>query len=354
MSSRDLIDFGIEIDEDQVGLEVAVNIWMIGDIVIKAMLSPIEGVVFPYHFYYYDKDDTSIWGEGIPTVMRHPQKLFNAGVRAMLDNAAIAAGPIIEANVDLLDMDEDPRDVYPFRVYLREGQGMEATAEAIRVHYMQPYTNEYMALIQFFMSAADEVTAIPRYLYGETNKIGGAGRTATGLSMLMGAANIALKDQIKNFDDGITVPFIKAMYFWNMDFSLKEYIKGDFNVVAKGSTSLIAREVQAESLSQFLNITNNEIDQMYLKRDSALRAMVKIMDLDDFDLIKDANTVLLEENARKQAMAEERDFEKQLAMIKAQSGGHMAQSPAAMTGQRPSMERLPGTALERGNIPEVT
>lgn len=326
LSTDKLIDLGIELDEEEMGIEVAANIWMLGPIIVKAIVSPIEGVNLPYHFYYYDKDDTSIWGEGIPTIMRDSQKMFNASVRAMLDNAAISAGPIIEANTDLLDPSEDPRDIYPFRVFLRDGQGMEASAQAIRVETLPSYTSEFMAMIDFFMTAADEVTAIPRYMYGDSTNVGGAGKTASGLSMLMGAANVSLKDQIKNFDDGVTKPFIKALYFWNMEFNPKEHIKGDFAVKAKGSTSLIAREVRQEHLNNFLAITNNEVDLMYTKRHNILREMVKIMDLDDLDLIKDENTVEMEQKARQKQMEEDRQFEKELALLKAKSGGHMPQN----------------------------
>ena len=322
LSTDELAQVGVDVDEEVLGLDVAANVWMLGPVVIKAMISPIEGVAFPYHWYYYDKDDSSIWGEGIPSIMRDPQKLLNAAVRAMLDNAAMSAGPIIEVNTDLVDSSENPRDVYPFRVFLREGQGMEATAPAVRVYNVKSYTREFMSMIDFFMSASDEVTAIPRYMYGDTNNVGGAGKTASGLSMLMGAANVTLKDQVKNFDDGITKPFIKALYFWNMEFNDKEHIKGDFAVVAKGSSSLIAREVKAEAINQFLSITNNPTDLMFTRRDNVLRELVKIMDLDDMELIKGKNQVAIEQESRNKQMEEDKAFEQKLQMMKADSGGH--------------------------------
>jgi hypothetical protein len=343
LSADELRKSGVDIPEE-FELEVAANVWLLGDIIIKANVSQVEGVRLPYHFYYYDKDDTSIWGEGIPSIMRDAQKLFNASVRAMLDNAAISAGPIIEANTDLLEPNEDPKDLYPFRVFLRDGQGSDAAAQAIRVYSLPSYTNEFMAMINFFMSASDEVTAIPRYMYGDTQNVGGAGKTASGLSMLMGAANVTVKDQIKNFDDGITLPFIKGLYFWNMEFNPKENIKGDYEVMAKGSTSLIAREVKAESLITFMNVTNNPTDLMYTKRDNVLREYTKVLDLDDMDLIKDPNTVKIEEQSRAEAQKEAEDFEKQIAMIKAQSGGHMSNDPGVSTNAGDPTKSLGGGA----------
>jgi hypothetical protein len=187
-------------------------------------------------------------------------------------------------------------------------------------------------------------------MYGD-QQIGGAGKTATGLSMLMGAANVTLKDQVKNFDDGITIPFIRSLYFWNMEYNTKEYIKGDFNIVARGSTSLVAREVKAESLKEFMQVTGNEVDLRYLQRDNILREYAKVLDLDDLELIKDPNTVAIEEEARAEAEAKDQAFLKELAMVKATSGGHM--KPEQGQIERPQMENLSPEELQSGKIPAV-
>lgn len=357
LCADDLEDIpGVNIPSELKGLDVAANVWMVGQCIIKAVISKIEGAQIPYHWYYFDKDETSIWGEGIPAMMRDTQKLLNATCRAMIDNAAISAGPIVEANKDLLLQGEDPTDLYPFRVFQRQGIGMEANVQAIRVTSLPSYTREFMTLMELWMTMADETTAVPRYMYGETQNVQGAGRTATGLSMLMGAANIVLKDQIRNFDDGITKPFIKAMYFWNMRLNPKQDIKGDFNVQPRGSTSLIAKEVRAEHLNTFLALTNNPVDLAITNRDVLLREMAKSLDLSDLNLIKPPAQVKVEgEQAGAQAEAD-KEFAKEIAMIKAKSGGHMGSAganPNDPSGGVPSMERLPPQQLEQGQIPEV-
>ena len=357
INTDDLKDVpNVTIPPELQGLEVAANIWMLGPMIIKAILSQIEGVTFPYFWYYFDKDETSIFGEGIPISMKDAQKLINASCRAMIDNAAISAGPIIEANIDLLTADEDPNDLYPFRVFQRDGVGQDATAKAIHVTSVSSYTSQFMSMINLWMTMADETTNVPRYMHGDTQGVQGAGRTATGLSMLMGASNVTLKDQIKNFDDGITKPFIKSMYCWNMDLNPKNDIKGDFNVVAKGSTSLIAKEVRSEHLNNFLQITNNELDMKYTNRDVVLREMAKSLDLDELGLIKTKEQIrVAEEQASKQAQ-EERQEELQLAEIKAASGGHMSDKEDNIIpgASRPGMEILTPKELEAGQIPKVS
>ena len=343
LSADEMQSIGVKIPEEKLGLEFAANIWIVGNIIIKGILSPLKGVTFPYHFYYYEKDDTSIFGEGIPTIMRDMQVLLNASIRAMLDNAAISAGPIIEANMDLLHPSEDPTDLYPFRVFKRDGVGLEASQKAITVHTLPSYTNEFMSMVNMFVNMTDEITSTPRYLAGsEQGTERGAGATASGLSMLMSAANITLKDQVKNFDDGITVPFIKGLYFWNMQFNPKPHIKGDFEIQAKGSSSLIAKEVRSEHLNMFLNITNNEIDMMYTHRDNILREVVKNLDLDDLDLIKSRDQVEIEEKARAQENEKMKQFEMDIAILKATSGGHVNPNQVGASSNMPNATQLQG------------
>jgi len=315
---------------DAMGPEVACNIWLIDDIIIKAIISPVEGAELPYYFYYFDKDETSIFGDGIPEIMRDPQSLYNASVRAMLDNAAISAGPIIEANIDLLADGEDPLAVFPFRVFQRIGSGVEAGQQAIRINKLPSYTNEFLGLVEFFQSTADESTTIPRSLSGISEVSGGAAKTATGMSMLMGAANITLKDQVHFMDEGVTSPFIRAMYFWNMEFNKKQDIKGDFNIVARGSKSLVAKEVKMEQINQFLAMTNNELDAQYIKRDVLLRELSEVFDLDKLGFIKSADEVKQSEASTAEAQKREQDMGILLEAMKAESSGHVDDAVSRM------------------------
>jgi sulfur transfer complex TusBCD TusB component (DsrH family) len=307
---------------DMMGPEVACNTWSLDNIIIKAVISPVEGATLPYYFYYYDKDETSIFGDGIPQIMRDPQMLYNASIRAMLDNAAISAGPIIEANIDLLADGEDPLELFPFRVFQRVGTGIDASQKAINVTKLPSYTNEFLGLVEFFQETADESTTIPRSLHG-SQQTGGANQTATGMSMLIGASNITLKDQVQFFDDGVTKPFMKSMYFWNMEFNGKESIKGDFNIVARGTKSLIAKEVKMEQINQFLQITQNDSDLKYIKRDILLRELAEIFDLDRLGFVRsEAEVASIDaQNAEQQKQNDDKMLI--LEAMKAESSGHV-------------------------------
>lgn len=304
---EDLVRAGVEIPEKLQGhLELASCVWVLGNHVIKVSLAPMDGVKWPYFFYYYDKDETSIFGEGISCIMRDVQELVNSSFRAMLDNAAIAAGPQIEVNLDLLAEDEDPQDVRPFKVWMRHGDGIDSSYPAVRVTQLPSYTTEYLAMSEAFEKYGDEVTTIPRYMWGDS--AGGAGRTASGLSMMIGSVNITIKDQVKNFDDGITKPFITAMYHWNMQFNDDESIKGDYSIEAMGTTSLIAKEVFVNSLIQFANITSNATDLAITKRPNIVRSIADALDLGDKDLVLSDKEIEVNTQQAQAQAREEREW----------------------------------------------
>ena len=317
-----LEELGVTIPDCMKGIqELKANIWVLGNRVIKATINPLDMEGWPYFLFYYDKDETSIFGEGIASIMADIQELMNASFRAMLDNAAISAGPQIEVNLDLLGPDEDPTDIYPFKTWLRTGTGIEAQTEAIRVHTLPSYTNEFIQMANLIERYGDEVTTIPKFLHGGgTQGVGGAGRTMGGMSMMMGNANITIKDQVKNFDDGITKPFISALYDWNMQFNDKPEIKGDFDIMPKGTSSLVAKEVYMDSLIQFANITANPIDQQYIKRKAMIEEIAKAMDIDVKTFLKSDQQIAQESAMATNKQKEEQQFAMNITETARQGG----------------------------------
>ncbi|BDQ36309.1 hypothetical protein SYK_06690 [Pseudodesulfovibrio nedwellii] len=277
VQGHQLVMAGVEIEPERAGESFPANVWMVGNRVIKAVISPIEGVEIPYHFFFYDKDESSFYGNGIPTVMRDCQMGINASVRMTLDNAAIASGPQIGVNVRALADGVDPTDVHGWKVWpFKSGVDVRS---AFNVFELPSHTPELMSITKMFSEFSDELTS-PRFMQGDNAAVRGAGDTASGLSMLMGAASIPLKDIVKDFDDNITKPFIKALYHWNMKFNPREDIKGDFDIVARGSSALIAKEIQAQRMTQAVALTDNPRFQGRVKDDELLEEIFKSMDLD--------------------------------------------------------------------------
>jgi sulfur transfer complex TusBCD TusB component (DsrH family) len=162
------------------------------------------------------------------------------------------------------------------------------------------------------------------------------------MSMLIGASNITLKDQVQFFDDGVTKKFIKSMYFWNMEFNGKESIKGDFNIVARGTKSLIAKEVKMEQINQFLALTNNDIDNQYIKRDVLLRELAEVFDLDRLGFIRSEAEVAVNQKQDAERAKQDSDRALILEAMKAESSGHVPNA-VAKTAQLFNIQ-LPGGA----------
>ena len=278
LEGKDLQMAGVDIPEDRVDeIIFPANIWILGNRIIKAVLNPIDGVDIPFFFYYYEKDETSIFGEGLPTITRHPQRILNSAVRALLDNASITTGPQIGVDIRRLVGDEDPTDVYPFKVWLFDN--VDDIRKVFSMQYMASYTTEFMNIIKFFYDFLDEVST-PRFMHGDP-KVSGSAKTATGLSMLMASANINIKNLVRSFDNRITKPFIKAMYYWNMKFNPRVDIKGDYEVIALGTASLMAKEVQAQRMLEAVNITNNPRFQGRVDDGKLLAEIMKVLELPD-------------------------------------------------------------------------
>ena len=126
---------------------------------------------------------------------------------------------------------------------------------------------------------ADESTGLPSFSHGQTG-VSGVGRTASGISMLMSAANGSIRTVIKNVDDYLLGPLGKAFFSFNMQFDHDPEIKGDLEVKARGTSSLMANEVRSQRLMQFLQVVQNPALAPFAKMDYLVREIAASMDLD--------------------------------------------------------------------------
>jgi hypothetical protein len=176
------------------------------------------------------------------------------------------------------------------------------------VRWYQPVANAngLNQIVDIFRKFADETTSLPSYTHGE--QTGGLNKTATGMSMLMGAANVALKSTIKNIDDFLMEPMITALFHWNMEFGTNQKSKGDLRIVARGSTALVQKEVQSQRLLQFLSLVSNPMDAGLVDRNQLLRDIAQSMDIDPDEIVKSEEQLALEQQQQLalQAEAEQR------------------------------------------------
>jgi hypothetical protein len=123
------------------------------------------------------------------------------------------------------------------------------------MQFFQPESlaQELMAVYDRFSTLADEYTGIPRYMTGDS-ATGGAGRTASGMSMLMGNAGKSIKQVVSNIDKNVTEPLIDRLFFYNMKYSDDPDLKGDVNIRAHGAEAIMLKEQAQQRQAQFLQL----------------------------------------------------------------------------------------------------
>ena len=267
---------GIKIPADMADLdEVSANIWIVNGKVIRCVLNPFKPARIPYYAVPYEHNPYSFFGVGIAENMDDTQTLMNGFMRMAVDNAVLSGNLLIEIDETNLVPGQD-MSVYPGKVFRRQGG---APGQAIFGTKFPNVAGENMQLFDKARVLADESTGFPSFAHGQTG-VSGVGRTASGISMLMSAANGSIRTVVKNVDDYLLAPIGRAFFAFNMQFDFDEGIRGDLEVKANGTESLMANEVRSQRLMQFLQVASNPMLAPFAKMDYIVREIAKSMDLD--------------------------------------------------------------------------
>ena len=251
-----LIDWGMdpkEIPDPQ--LSYPCEVWLIGNTVIRAVLNYDPLGRKPYYLTSYENLPGSVDGKGVADLCMDSQDMVNGAGRALANNIGISSGPQVGVNVSRIPAGEDVTNMYPWKVW--QFQSSEYNDGSQPITFFQPNSNaaELMSVFEKFASRADEDTMIPRYMTGE--HVAGAGRTSSGLSMLISNAGKGIKQVISNIDQNILVPVLERLYQDNLRYSQDPELIGDVSIVAKGAQSLVVKEAEAIRRNEFLQLVLN-------------------------------------------------------------------------------------------------
>ena len=266
----------IDIPKDLQDLdELQANIWVCNGRLIRVVLNPFKPARIPYVAAPYELNPYSFFGVGIAENMDDTQTLMNGFMRMAVDNAVLSGNLLIEVDETNLVPGQD-LTVYPGKVFRRQGG---APGQALFGTKYPNVSSENMMMFDKARQLSDESTGFPSFAHGQTG-IAGVGRTASGISMLMGAAAGGIKTVIKNVDDYLLKPLGEGLFQFNMQFDFDPSIKGDLEVVARGTESLMANEVRSQRLMQFLGVTSNPALAPFAKFNYIIREIAKSLDLD--------------------------------------------------------------------------
>jgi hypothetical protein len=251
-----LLEWGLSEEEiPDPALSYPCEVWLVGNTVIRAVLNYDPIGRKPYYLTSYEAKPGSVDGKGVADLCRDSQLMVNATARAMANNMGISSGPQVGVNVSRLPPGEDITDLHPWKIWQFESG--EYNDGAPPLTFYQPPSNaaELMAVFEKFSERADEDTMIPKYMTGGHQP--GAGRTSSGLSMMISNAGKGIKQVINNIDKNVIVPAIERLYQDNLRYNQDPDIVGDVHIVARGANSLVVKEAEAIRRNEFLQLVLN-------------------------------------------------------------------------------------------------
>jgi hypothetical protein len=278
--------------------ELQANIWISNGKLIRMVLNPFKPAKIPYMAAPYELNPYSFFGVGLAENMDDTQTLMNGFMRMAVDNAVLSGNLLIEVDETNLVPGQD-LSVYPGKVFRRQGG---APGQAIFGTKFPNVSGENLQLFDKARQLADESTGLPSFAHGQTG-VSGVGRTASGISMLMNAASGSIKTVIKNVDDYLLKPLGEGLFRFNMQFNFSPELRGDLEVKARGTESLMANEVRSQRLMQFLQVASNPALAPFAKFQYVIREIAKAMDLDPDKVTNNMDEAAIQAELMKQFQA---------------------------------------------------
>ncbi len=282
--------FAEEIGMQEVGetdnySQLQINAWVCNGQVLRCVLNPLTPVRIPFFTIPYETNPYQLWGVGIAENMEDAQLLMNGHVRMAIDNLALAGNLVFDVDEASLVPGQN-MDIFPGKIFRRQSG---VTGTAINGLKFPNTAGENLQMYQISRQLADEETGMPSVMHGQTG-VSGTGRTAAGLSMLMGGANLSMKTVIKNIDDYLLKPLGESYFQWNMQFNEDmDDVKGDLEIKPRGVAAVMQKEVRSQRLIGLLQTVSNPMLAPFIKIPNLIRELAISQDIDPDSLVNDTN-----------------------------------------------------------------
>jgi len=340
-----LLEHGMEKDTQGKALgeidEYEINAIVVADHLIYVDFNKDPLGERPYSKTGWAQIPGSFWAQGVPELMADIQRVCNASARALVNNMAIASGPQAEVDVGRLVPGEVIESIRPHKVWQTTNKGNNASRA---VTFFQPSSNasELMGVYDRFAQLADDYTGIPAYAYGN-DRVAGAGRTSSGLSMLMSAAAKGIKRVLLDVEKNIIRSVIKRQFEWNKQYLGPDFV-GDVDVIPTGVVAIMIREQMSDRRTQFLQSTANDFDMRIVGlkgRAAVLRETAETLEIPGKELtLSDEELRDMEEQDEKQQQQQQQE---QLALVQAQRAE--AEAQLAVTQQEAQLKAVQAQSI---------
>lgn len=237
---------------------------VVGDQLVYLGLNPDPLGRKPYITHSWSPEIGSFWGQGVIDLMSGLQSICNASVRSLVKNMSFSSGPQTVINdISRLAEGENIAAVYGGRVWQFTNRG-NSTAPPVQFTKVDSNASELIDVYQRFAQMSDDFTGIPAYTYGN-DRVAGAGRTYSGLSVLMSNAAKGIKRVIHEIDQKVVARAMSMLVDWNLAYNQAFLaLGGDVKVRVEGAIALMVKEALSERRMEFLRSTANEFDSQVL------------------------------------------------------------------------------------------
>jgi hypothetical protein len=341
---EDLEAAGIKLGQKDELRAVSACVVMINSTIVKAFLNPLEGGDLPYDFYVWERVSDSVWGYGIPYLMRAQQKVLNAAWRQMMDNAGVSSGPQIIVKAGAIQPADKQWQISARKIWFATDE-VDDVRKAFTAVEFNSHQVELSGIIKMAMELADMETGVPVIMQGEK---GAAPDTVGGMQMLMNSANVVLRRLVKQFDDMVTRPHIRRYYDYNMMYNEDEEIKGDFSIDARGSSALLIRDIQNQAFLNLLAAGANPVYGVYLDTQKLFEKALQAQHIDPKDVFKSEDE--LEKIKEQQKNPPETPPDPAMAVAQLRGQIEMEKAKAQNAGDMAELQVRQGIAQQEGEI----
>jgi hypothetical protein len=342
----DLEVAGVSVGEKDELRSISACVIMINDTVVKAFLNPLEGGDLPYDFYVWEKIAGTMWGYGIPYLMRSQQKVLNAAWRQMMDNSGVSSGPQIVVKPGVIQPADKQWQLSARKIWYATDD-IDDVRKAFSTFEFNSHQAELAGIIKMATELADAETGVPTIMQGEK---GAAPDTVGGMQMLMNSANVVLRRLVKQFDDMITRPHIRRYYDYNMMYNEDEEIKGDFSIDARGSSALVVRDIQNQSFLNLLAAGANPVYGMYLDTQKLFEKALQAQHIDPKEVFKPEEEIEQIREAQKQAAAQGPAPDPALAVAQVRAQAEMQKVQAQNQGDLQELQVRQAIAAQEADL----
>lgn len=281
---------GLDIEEESELSQVPINAWICGPHILRLVKNPFIPSRLPYSVCPYEIHPYQIFGIGVAENMDDSQQVMNGLARQTIDNINLSGNLVFDIDESSLVAGQD-FSIKAGKIFRRQS-GLPG--QAIYTHKFPNVTNETMIVFDKFRQLSDEQTGIPSYSHGQTGVIPTT-RTASGMSMLMGASALNIKTVIKNVDDYMLYPIGEAMFAWNMQFNDDDTlpIRGDLEIKARGTSALMQKEIRSQRLMTLMQVGSNPYAAPHIKWPAIIKEVAESLDVEPEEIINDPETAAL-------------------------------------------------------------